>query len=227
MRRWLRLLPVALIVGCSDLDEGEAGIVALEIRVPSPEVVEVGETLQLSAKPLDANGDSVAAPVAWRTADPSFITIGETTGLVTGLGPGTARVQATSGSLSSALVNLRVVAPADTLVLAGDSVVIAPALPGTASLTVRLDSRNPAGVAGPRPVVFEITRPTVPPFAVTLPGDDLTETVESGSDGTAAVTVSRAAGTAVPDSVFVVVSATRTRGAIVPGSGQRFIVLFQ
>lgn len=227
MRRWLRLLPVALIVGCSDLDEGEAGIVALEVRTPSPEIVEVGETLQLSAKPLDANGDSVAAPVAWRTADPTLVTIGETTGLVTGVSPGTARIQATSGSLSSALIGLGVVAPADSLVLVGDSIVISPADPGTATLSVRLDSRNPAGAAGPRPVLFEITRPITAPFPVTLPGDDLTETVASGSDGTAGVTVTRAAGVAAPDSVFVVVSATRTRGAVVPGSGQRFIVLFQ
>jgi hypothetical protein len=224
--RWLGLLPVALLVGCSNLDEGEAGIVALEVRTPFPEIIEVGETLQLSAVPLDAEGDSVAAPVTWRSPD-NTITLGETTGLVTGVLPGTGRVQATSGSLSSALVELDVIAPADTLVLVGDSVVVSPVEPGTATLTVRLDSRNPAGAAGARPVAFEITRPTVVPLAVALPGGDLTESVESGTDGTASVTVSRVPGTAVPDSVFVVVGATRTRGAVVPGSGQRFIVLFQ
>ncbi len=227
MRQWLRLLAAALLVGCSDLEEGEAGIVALEVRTPVPEIVEVGETLQLSAVPLDANGDSVAAPVVWRTADPTILGIGESDGLVTGLLPGTGGVQATSGSLSSALIDLPVIAPADTLVLAIDSVVSAPAEPGTAALTVRLDSRNPVGPAGPRPVLFEITRPTAPPLQVTLAEGALTQTVQSGTDGTAAVTVTRAPGTAVPDSVFVVVGATRTRGAVVAGSGQRFIVLFQ
>jgi len=226
VRRWLRLLPAALLIGCSSLDEGEAGIVALEVRTPVPEIVEVGETLQLTAVPLDANGDSVAAPVAWRTPD-NTLSVGETTGLVTGLLPGTGGVQATSGSLSSAVIDLAVVAPADTLVLVGDSVVTSPAEPGTATLTVRLDSRNPAGAAGARPVLFEITRPTAAPLQVTLAGGALTQAVQSGGDGSAAVTVARVAGTAVPDSVFVVVSATRTRGAVVPGSGQRFIVLFQ
>jgi hypothetical protein len=47
------------------------------------------------------------------------------------------------------------------------------------------------------------------------------------SDGTAGITVSRVAGATVSDSVFVEVRASRTRGAPVPGSGQRFILLFQ
>ena len=226
MRRWLRLLPAALLIGCSSLDEGEAGIVALEVRTPVPEIVEVGESLQLTAVPLDANGDSVAAPVVWRTPDVT-LSIGETTGLVTGLVPGTGEVQATSGSLSSALVDLTVIAPADTLVLVGDSVVTAPAAAGTATLTVRLDSRNPAGAAGTRPVGFEITRPTTAPLQVTLAAGALIQSVPSAEDGTAAVTVTLVSASAVPDSVFVVVGATRTRGAVVPGSGQRFIVLFQ
>ena len=226
MSRWLCLLPAALLIGCSNLDEGEAGIVALEVRTPVPEIVEVGESLQLTAVPLDANGDSVAAPVVWRTPDLT-LTIGETTGLVTGLVPGTGAVQATSGSLSSALVDLTVIAPADTLLLVGDSVVIAPAASGTATLTVRLDSRNPAGAAGTRPVAFEITRPTTDPLQVTLAAGALTQSVPSAGDGTAAVTVTLVSASTVPDSVFVVVGATRTRGGVVPGSGQRFIVLFQ
>lgn len=227
MTRWLRLVPIALLAGCSSLDEGEAGIVALELRAPTPAIVEVGETLQLTATPLDADGNALDVPVTWRSPDPT-VTIGETTGDLTGVSPGTGRVQASSGSLSTELLSFTVLAPADTLVLEGDSVVTAAADPGvTAPLTVRLESRTPAGVLPSRPVIFAITRPIAEPLAVTLPNGLLTDTITTGDDGKAAVTVSRMAGTAVPDSVFVEVRAERTRGAIVPGSGQRFIVLYQ
>ena len=45
MRRWLRLAPLALALGCSGLDEGEAGIVSLEVTVPTLSTLEVGEQL--------------------------------------------------------------------------------------------------------------------------------------------------------------------------------------
>jgi hypothetical protein len=227
VRRWRRLVPLAFLLGCSSLDEGEAGVVAIEIRVPFPPVVEVGESVQLSARPVDADGDSVAVPVSWRSPD-NTVTVGEATGLVTGVAPGSARVQATVGSLSSELVTFTVLAPADTLILVGDSVVTAAAEPGTTPpLTVRLESFNPSGVLGSRPVIYEITRPTGTPLAVTLPGNVLIDTLTTAADGTAGVTVSRVAGTPVPDTVLVEIRASRTRGAAVPGSGQRFIVLFQ
>jgi hypothetical protein len=41
------------------------------------------------------------------------------------------------------------------------------------------------------------------------------------------MTLSRIAGLAAPDTAIVTVRAARTRGAAVPGSGQRFLVLFQ
>jgi hypothetical protein len=227
VRRWGRLLPLAILLGCSNLDEGEGGVVALEVRAPFPATVEVGETLQLTAVPLDADGDSVAATVTWHSPD-ATVTIGETTGLLTGVAPGTGRVQATAGSLSSDLIPFGVIAPADTLALVGDSVVVAAADPGTTvPLTVRLESFNPAGALDARPVVYEITRPTAAPFAVTLPNGAVIDTFATGADGTVGVPVSRVTTLPVPDSVFVEVRASRTRGAAVPGSGQRFIVLFQ
>lgn len=227
MRRWRRLLPLAVLLGCSNLDEGEAGVVALELRLPDPTTVEVGETLQLRAVALNRDGDSVAAPIVWRTPD-NTITVGEATGLLTGVAPGTGRVQASSGSLSSELVSFTVLAPADTIVLVSDSIVPAPADPGTAGpLVVRLDSFDPAGPLQNRPVIFEITRPTAEPFTVTLPGGVVIDTLTTAADGTASVIVTLTAGAPVPDSVFVEVRASRTRGDVVPGSGQRFIVLYQ
>lgn len=227
MTRWPRLIAVAILAGCSGLDEGEAGVVALEVRAPLPPIVEVGETVQFSATPLDAEGDSVGVPVTWRTPD-ATLSVGETTGLVTGVAPGPGQVQAVVGSLVGELVSLDVIPPADTLVLVGDSVVAAPAEPGVSpSLTAQLQSFNPAGPLEARPVIFEITRPTATPLAVTLPGGVLTDTLTTSADGTVGVIVSRDPGVPLTDTVFVAIRASRTRGAAVPGSGQRFIVLFQ
>ncbi|HEX6107633.1 MAG TPA: Ig-like domain-containing protein [Gemmatimonadales bacterium] len=227
MRRWSRLAPLALLLACSSLEEGAGGVVGLEIRTPSSLVLEVGETLQLSATALDADGNVVDAVVLWRTAD-AAVTVDEASGLVTAVAPGTGRVQATAGALSSELVSLTVLAPADTLMLLGDSVVVAAAEPGaTPPLTVQLQSFNPPGPLDARPVIYEITRPTAVPVAVTLPGGVLIDTLTTATDGTVGAVVSRAPGTPVPDTVIVEVRASRTRGAAVPGSGQRFIVLFQ
>ena len=226
MRRW-HCLALTVLLGCSGLDEGEAGVVALEVRAPLPAIVEVGESVQFSAKPLDANGDSVGVPVTWRSPD-ATLAVGETTGLVTGVAPGRGFVQAVVGSLVGELVELGVIAPADTLGVVGDSVVIAPADPGSSPpLTVLLQSFNPAGPIDARPVVFEITRPTAEPRAVTLPGGVLIDTLPTAADGTVGVVVTRNPAVPLSDSVFVEIRASRTRGAPVPGSGQRFIVLFQ
>jgi hypothetical protein len=53
------------------------------------------------------------------------------------------------------------------------------------------------------------------------------DTVTTSAEGTATVVVSGVAGQVPPDTAIVEVRASRTRGAPVPGSGQRFIVLFQ
>ena len=103
MTRALALLfAVVAVVGCSGLEANEAGVVGIEVRVPGPDSVEVGESIQLSAVPLDKNGDSVAAPITWECLDPSA-TIVETTGVLTGVSVGTARVQASEGSLAATI----------------------------------------------------------------------------------------------------------------------------
>lgn len=223
-RPWLLLLVVTS--GCSGLQESEAGVVGIQVSVPGPDTVEVGEAIQLSVKPLDKNGDSVAAPVTWVSADTSA-TI-DAAGVLTGVSPGTARVQASVGSLGSGLITFEVVAPADSLVLPGDSVLTVPA--GTATgpgMIIRLDSFHPAGALPGRRVVYAITSPdpAVVPPTVFFSDNTLADTVITGGDGTATAALA-VAGTP-PDTVIVDVRAKRTRGAEVPGSGQRFIVLFQ
>jgi Big-like domain-containing protein len=226
--RWGRLLVGLALLGCSGLPEGEGGVVALEIEVPLPATVEVGDGLQLAATALDADGNTVDAPVTWRAADPT-VSVSDA-GLVTGVSPGTGRVQAVTGSLSSALVTVTVIARADTLILVGDSVRTVPADPGASGdLVVQLQTFSPAGPVAARPVIYEITSPVAGSApAVALTGGVQTDTVDTGSDGNVTgVQLTRATGAAPVDSAVVEVRALRTRGAEVPGSGQRFIIRFQ
>lgn len=228
MRGPLGVLVVAALFGCSGLDEGEAGVVGIEVRVPGPDTVEVGESIQLSAKPLDKDGDSVGTTITWLSADTSA-TIDASTGVLTGVTPGTARVQATVGALGSELITFAVVAPADTLVLASDSIVtVAVDVATSPELLTRLDSFHPAGTLPSRGVIYAITSPD--PAAATptvvLAGNVFADTVLTGTGGIATTTLVVVAGSTPPDSAIVTVRAERTRGAAVPGSGQRFIVKF-
>jgi Big-like domain-containing protein len=220
---------LGLMLGCSNLDEGEAGVVALEVSAPASSVLEVGESLQLTARALDRDGSTVNTAITWRGVD-TTASIDPATGIVTALFPGSARVQATVGSLASGLITLTVLAAADTMIIAGDSVLtVLTDVPASAAMLVRLESFNPAGPLATRPVIYTITSPNLTglPHTVELPGAVLVDTVLTGSDGVSSTTLNRVTAVAPPDSAIVEVSAFRTSGTVVPGSGQRFIVHFQ
>jgi hypothetical protein len=228
VRRWLGLTPLVLALGCSGLDEGEAGVVALQVQVPTLTSLEVGEQVQLSVVALDADGNVVEAPVSWRTPDATLTVDGS--GLVTGTSAGSGRVQAFSGSLSSDLLTFTVLTAADTLVIIGDSVLTVPADPGTtAPLVVQLRSFNPADPVASRPVIYEIIAPPAGDApVVALTGGVQIDTLTTAADGTVStVALSRISGTPAPASATVEVRAFRTRGAAVRGSGQHFTVFFQ
>ena len=227
MRAW-RLLPFLALLGCSGLDQGEGGVVSLQIEVPVPATVEVGDALQLKAKALDADGKPVDAAISWRAADKTLTV--SPTGLVTGVSVGTGRVQARNGSLGSDLVTITVIARADTLLLVGDSVqTVAVDATASADLVTELRTFSPDAPVGSRPVIYAITSPapgTAP--SVTLSGGGQTDTVNTGADGTVTgMKLLRVAGRPPVDSAIVTVRAERTRGAPVPGSGQRFIIRFE
>jgi hypothetical protein len=135
------------------------------------------------------------------------------------------------GSLASERVGFTVVLRADTLLIEGDSVLAIPRdadPPATATLPVRLESFDPAGPVGSRPVIFEIVQPVAGETAVVeLVGAGQSDTVATTADGLASVLLGAVAGQVPPDTAIVQIRANRTRGSPVPGSGQRFIVLFQ
>lgn len=227
MRRWAALLSLLAAAACSGLDEGEGGVVAIEVEIPDLLTLEVGEQEQLVARALDADGQVVDAALEWRSSTAAVTVDGA--GIVTAAEPGDAEVQASVGSLVSESVSFDVLAPADTIIIAGDSVFTIPVEPpGTATLAVRLESFTPAGPLEARPVIFEITSPVAGATpTVQLLGGVQSDTVLTSTLGAASVTVQAVTGQVPPDTAIVQVRAERTRGAPVPGSGQRFIVLFQ
>jgi hypothetical protein len=225
VRGWALL--TLMVLGCSNLTEGAGGVVELEIRSPDTTEVEVGETLQLTARALDRNGNPLDVPITWLSSDPALTV--DNSGLVTGVAPGEAQVQALVGSLSSGQILLTAIARADTLVIVSDSVIIVPAgAPASAALAVQVRSFSSADPLPNRPVVYTVTSPPdVGPHTVELPGGVLIDTISTGADGNAgAVTLNRT-GIASPDTAIVQVRSYHASGADVPGSGQRFIVLFQ
>jgi hypothetical protein len=224
------LLVAAALLGCSGLDEGEAGVVGIEVRVPGPDTVEVGESIQLSARPLNKDGDSVGTAVTWLSVDPTA-TIDAATGVLTGVSAGPSRVQATVGALGSELIAFAVVDPADTLVLTSDSIAtLAADAVASGPLRARLDHFTPAGPAplAGRGVIYALTSPdpAAGPPTVLLQGNVAADTLPTGSDGNGSTTLVVVTGSTPPDSAIVTVRAERTRGATVPGSGQRFIIRF-
>ena len=232
MNRGLSLLLAGAVLACSGLTEGEGGVVGIEVSVPGPDTVEVGETIQLSARPLDKNGDSPSTSVTWISTDPSA-SIDAATGALTGVAPGTTRVQATVGTLGSALITFAVVAAADTLAIAGDSIFTAGVADDAVlpTLATVLSSFNPAGPVANRGVIFAITLPdptvATPSVLINKNGSGVVfDTVLTATDGTATVALAKSAGVPPPESLVVTISSVRTRGAPVRGSGQRFIVRF-
>jgi hypothetical protein len=229
VRRWAWLLPLLGAAACSNLQESQGGVVALEIQFPENRNLEIGEQVQLSATALNADGNPVDAEISWRASTPALSV--DPTGLLTGVSVGTSDVQAAVGSLASERVSFNVIAKADTLSIVGDSVVVvslAADPPATAQLPVRLASFITAAPLTNRPVIFEIVQPL--PGAtpvVQLTGGVQIDTLNTGGEGTATGGLSRVVGQVAPDTAIVQVRANRSRGEPVPGSGQRFIILFQ
>jgi hypothetical protein len=94
---------------------------------------------------------------------------------------------------------------------------------------VLLQSFHPAGALPGRPVIYAITSPDPASSTptVTLADGVVVDTILTGTDGIATTSLAQVPGTTPPPTVIVDVRAQRTRGATVPGSGQRFVVTFQ
>ena len=86
MTRWTHLLSLLLVAACSGLEEGEGGVVAIEVETPEDSTLEVGEQVQVVAHALDVDGQVVEVPLQWQSTTAAVTVDG--TGLVTGVQPG-------------------------------------------------------------------------------------------------------------------------------------------
>jgi hypothetical protein len=231
--RWL-LLSLAL-GACSNLSGDSDTPILLEIRAPSgvgggSPVVEISDTFQLSARALNQDGDSVAATFAWRTPDTANLFVEPLTGRISGKKAGPARVQVSSGSLTSDFVNFTVVPAAESLqIVPPDSARVLVTDTASVPLVAELDTLNPLGPLQGRQILYQLT--TIfgqPGDTASLGGGGMTRAVATNALGqpTSPVYVRVIPALARPDSVLVEVTAFRPSGAAIPGSGQVFIVRF-
>lgn len=103
-------------------------IVGMGVTPAAQTLVSFGETLQLSARPLDANDNLVEIGVGWSSMDQAVATV-DSNGLVTAIANGSADITATAGQFSATAAitvdqqaaRVDVSPSADTLFAVGDT----------------------------------------------------------------------------------------------------------
>ena len=99
--------------GCAILTADFDRIIGIELDA-SARTVEVGDTVQLTARAINASGEAVAdVAIFWSVLDTGLVgfALDTATGVITGQEPGSGRVQARIEGLSSDPVTVTVVAP--------------------------------------------------------------------------------------------------------------------
>jgi len=143
---------------------------------------------------------------------------------------GTGQVQAYVGSLLSPLVLITVHPPSDTLALVGpDTMTVLDADTASAALDAAVQTLNPPGGVSGTAISYVVFDSLASLGMVHFQGGGMSLRAVTGTDGSPVfdVTLRRTNGVAQPDSVIVEVFAFRPSQAVVPGSGQRFIVRFE
>lgn len=227
-RRHTPLL-LTLLLGCGNLTEGEGGVVALELRLPNPAVVEPGDTIQLRARALNADGDSVEADIVWITPD-TTISLEANGRLTTDTTAGQGRVQAAIGALRSNLETFTIRRRSDTISLEDPvAITVPPTDSASEALVARLLSITPDTVGISGSLVYQVVDSATFRDVVHFEGGGQNLRTTTGGDGSPSVpvTLRRNPGATFPATVTVQVSATRPSGIAVPGSGQTFSITFQ
>jgi len=109
---------ISVLAGCSTLPTTTDGVVGIEILVPASLTLRLGDSLTLHALALNQQGDSVAGVIRWFTVDTAAVTVDSMSGVVKPLlGSGSARIQASVGTLHSDQLVLLLAPALTTLVL--------------------------------------------------------------------------------------------------------------
>jgi hypothetical protein len=121
VRRVQALLAVAAIAACSSLPDAGNGVVQLQVFTPDSLFLYPDSSLTLRAVAFNLSGDTVAAPILWRTPDTALVTVDATSGVVTSKldTSATARVQASAGTLLSSIITIELRRAPDTTTASG------------------------------------------------------------------------------------------------------------
>ena len=222
-----------------DLDR----VIAMEIDM-STRTVEMGDTLRLTARAINASGEVVPdVVIIWAILDVDSGQLGftlDSAGLVTGIRPGMGQVQARIESLRSDPIDIEVTAIPDSVEAAGVVRLVVPAGTDQSDGLMVLVLESTTGQSLPiadKSVRFALVDPSPGTAAAeglfllandTVPGLDPHETIAvTGATGVATATVHREAGATVPDSAAVEATALTDQGDVVAGSPIRFTVVFE
>jgi len=122
MHRTLRpllaaMLALAAAAACDDEPAGPPAIAAITISAPAT-VVELGDTLRLTATATDARGRAITGtPIGWTSLEAAVAEV-DSTGLVTAVEVGSARIVAAVGSHADTVALTIIAAPKTVVVLA-------------------------------------------------------------------------------------------------------------
>jgi hypothetical protein len=190
------------------------------VSLPDSGVLTVGDTLIPHAKALDGRGDSTSTPIVWSALDTTLEVVDSLSGATKGLFPGTGRIVARAGSLSSNPATLTILAPLDSIVAGTTVDTVVVSTPDSLSDTLRVEAFAGGGPASGRRIFLSLDFPPGGTGVTLVPSD----TIVTALTGTAFFRVQL---TGVrPDSAVVSASATN-HGTPVAGSPIHFVVVFQ
>jgi hypothetical protein len=222
-------LALAALFSCKISTDADQPV-AIEITLPDSSRVEVTNTFRPSGRALNDLGDSVQAPLFWRSLDTAIIAVlDSTTGLSIAKTVQIGRLQARTGNLVSNPQNVTVLARPDSMRAGSatrDTVFVTPVPPDTMadslsdSLIVNIFATGGAAVA--RRIVYVATTFPASDSTVTLLPND---SVLTSSTGVAFARVKLRKGP-VPDSVVVTATMRRLDRTVVPDSVM-FVVEFR
>lgn len=229
----MRRLPVALVpallAACADVTVTDGGVAAIELLVPAPAQVEVGQTRTLTGSALDANGDPLPIPLVWYALDTTLV-MDSTAGRLTGVQTGTGRILARAADLYSREVRFTVVVRVDTVIRVAEAELdVAEGETLSPALTVRLAAGEAGAGVPQRQVRFEITSPVFPSpddRTVEFTNGSLVLLAATAASGETAPRLQRVTGRTPPAEVVVTFRAFRPGGESIPGSGQTYLVRF-
>jgi len=233
---------VILAVACSELTGNLHRTIAIEIQGAATRSVEEADTLQMTARAIDASGEVVAvAAIAWEviSAPPVGLTLDSLTGFIQAVSPDTVRIQARVDNLTTGPVTIRVLGAPDSISSSLDS--LPPLVKSHAADTVSvsvwdLTTKPDTRLALPeKSVHFELSDPAPGSAAANslylalvgataVPDDPFRVTAVSGANGVAQVVLHRVTGATQPDSAVIHAIALTALGDTVAGSPVRLVV---